>query len=247
LRGFFVGFRSMSGQGRASIRIVGVTVGRKFAVPPKGEGRADSRFERKKKLLAGAPAWTTPEGTPIRANGKIASRLHHRAYVTKDMEANGAKFYEDVISGLPTDRKLGGESGRKPGFGAGSGDLLPTASSALGDGRLRSPSSQFESRGDQEQFGPANGRSRRSITFASSKRSMPKTQTGPRGGDGQCWGLHGAWKVSVARATAIAGRSTRRSEKHGMIVEFTAPGRAGRADEDQRPRGRRDTKAPCPN
>ena len=33
------------------------------------------------------------------ANTKLPSRLHHTAYVTKDMEAT-RKFYEDVI-GLP--------------------------------------------------------------------------------------------------------------------------------------------------
>ncbi len=81
------------------------------------------------------------------ANAKLPSRLHHTAYVTKDMEAT-RKFYEDVI-GLPL---IATWSESDDLFGA-----IRTYCHCffgLGDGGALA-FFQFANPGDQEQFGPA--------------------------------------------------------------------------------------------
>jgi catechol 2,3-dioxygenase-like lactoylglutathione lyase family enzyme len=79
-------------------------------------------------------------------NDKLPSRLHHNAYVTKDMEAT-RKFYEDVI-GLPLIATW-----------SESDDLFGAVRTychcffGLGDGGALA-FFQFEKPEDQEQFGP---------------------------------------------------------------------------------------------
>ena len=144
---------------------------------------------------------------------KLPSRLHHTAYVSKDLEAT-RKFYEEII-GLPLlatwcekDMLFGAErTYAHCFFGLGDGGALAFF--------------QFADPGDQEQFGPQMPFS----PFHHIALNVDKeTQDGHREA-AQGRGLPGA-AVVRARARLLPLGVRHRSQRHDRRVHARSSGRA---------------------